>query len=100
MELNIDEIAKKVAQCMIGRIDANMDTYAEGFDEGDLIDTCLDEVLEGNIKHWLYEKVSGHPEVEAAISACEDNIRDWKSDQDLWKDGPMKAYGLKESDFV
>jgi hypothetical protein len=100
--INIDAIAKTVAEKIVAKVDANTADYAEDFDTDNLIDQAVEDVCEGTPLNPedLFDVVAGHREVEMAIQGARIIVQDWVSDQELWKDGPMKVYGLKQADFV
>lgn len=101
--IDTNAIARTVAERIVAMVDANTADYAEDFDEVNVVDQAIEYVIEGTpipAHSALFETIAEHRDVKMAIEGAWIIIKDYVSDQKLWKDGPAKAYGERQSDFV
>jgi hypothetical protein len=105
---NVNEIASRVADMMVGKFDANVISFLDDDDFESVYEACFDIVtapanLYGERYTKLYEAVAEHPEIKLAYDACKVIQTDARMDaQDamLLASDPNRYYGVSNADFL
>ena len=96
--MDMDNIAKMVANRIVAIVDANPDGFVEELDEGELLETAIQYVCEGtDITEEideLYDKLDGNREIEAAFAKAREIIEFWESNTNEYEPG------FRQRDFI
>lgn len=110
MTFNKDSFKQKVYDRIINRLVDNVEDYVD-FDGGITIDeesvfaTAFDTVADNegvgtDLRVLLFEQMVDSPDFSETFDQAREMMKDILADAKEWAKGPMKYYGLKESDFI
>lgn len=105
MIINTAELAHTVGAKIFGKVDANPQDFTEFFDEDQLVEQAIEELIADlpNFKlkfDAVMDLIGDHPLVQMALAVSKLSIEEWIEDQAEYAKGPMHYNGLKQSDFV
>lgn len=110
--MNIDKAAltKRVAEKIIERVLDNWDDHIDEdgsvyIDEETEFEMACHTVLEDSILHSvqranLVDEIWQSPEIGEALETARQQVKEIADDAKEWAKGPMKYYGLSQSDFI